>query len=228
MGLDTEAIDAVAFDSFSTLVDVRSSREAIADLTDEPAAVARVWRRQAVVYSMLANFFHEYETYYECHRMGLEYAAELYDLDLTEAELEEINEVYYDLEPFDDVDPVLEALTEAGYDCYVISNGDPAMLDAMIETLAVEEHLSDVISAHEIKTFKPHVKLYRHAAQRAGLPAERMVHVSAAMFDAQGAQNAGMQGVWLDRTDQPMHPYGPAPDLVIDSLHALADELEVA
>ncbi len=228
MGLDTESIDGVAFDSFSTLVDVESSKEAIADLTENPAEVAQVWRRQAVLYSILANFLHEYETYYDCHRMGLEYAAELYDLDLTAAEIERINEVYYDLEPFDDVEPVLRRLDEAGYDCHIISNGDPEMLRAMVDTLGVEGHLSAVISADEIKTFKPHAKLYKHAAERANTPVGRMVHVSAAVFDAQGAQNAGMQGVWLNRTNQPMHPYGSPPDLEIDSLHALADELGVS
>jgi 2-haloacid dehalogenase len=226
MGLDSDAIDAVAFDSFGTLVDVDSSREALTEHTDDPAAVADVWRRQAVLYSILANFFHEYETYYDCHRMGLEYASELFDLGLTPAEIERINQVYYDLEPFDDVRPVLRSLVEAGYDCYVLSNGDPEMLDAMIDTLSVGDLLSDVVSAEEIRTFKPHTKLYRHAAERASVPVERMVHVSAAMIDTQGAQNAGMQGVWIDRTGQPAHPYGPTPDLEIESLHALSDELE--
>ncbi|MEY7851996.1 haloacid dehalogenase type II [Natrarchaeobius sp. A-rgal3] len=227
MGLDTDAIEAVAFDSFSTLVDVESSKKALPDRIDDPERIATVWRRQALEYSMLANFLDEYETYYDCHRMGLEYAADLFGLDLTPVEIESINEVYYDLEPFDDVAPALADLVAAGYDPYVISNGDMAMLEAMVETLAVGDLLSAVVSADDIRTFKPHAKLYGYAAERAGVPVDRTVHVSAVTFDVQGAQNAGMQGVWLNREGRPAHPYGPEPNLEIDSLYALTDELDV-
>lgn len=226
MGIDTSNVDSIAFDSFSTLLDVESSKKALEEYTDNPLEVAQVWRQRALFYSVIANHL-GYETYFDLHQFGLQYASDLYDLNLSEAEIQEINEVYYDLEPFDDVQPVMERLRDAGYDLYIISNGDPEMLDALVETADIGDVLGGVISADEIETLKPSAELYRHAAERAGTPAERMIHVSAAVFDVQGAQNVGMQGVWINRKGIPMDPYGETPDLVINSLNDLAAEFDI-
>lgn len=227
MTFDPEKVETVAFDSFSTLVDTESSQEALEPYTDTPLEVAQTWRERALFYSVIANELETYETYYEMHRLGLEYASEQYGLGLSEEEIADINEVYYDLEPFDDVLPTFEKLDAAGYDLYIISNGEHAILDAMIDTLGVEHVLSDAISADDIERFKPHRELYELAAKRAETPIERMIHVSAGVFDAQGAQNAGMQGVWINRKGLPRDPFGEPPKLVIESLDELLDALGV-
>lgn len=227
MTFDPERVEAVAFDSFSTLVDTESSREVLEPYTDVPLEVARKWRERALFYSLTANELETYETYYEMHRLGLEYASELYGLGLSEAEIEELNEVYYDLEPFEDVLPTFEKLDAAGYDLYIISNGEHEILDAMIDTLGVEGLLSGTVSADDIELFKPAKELYELAAERAETPIERMIHVSAGVFDAQGAQNAGMQGVWINRKGLPQDPFGEPPKLVIESLDELLEALGV-
>lgn len=227
MSIETDRIEAISFDSFSTLVDVESSREVLEEYTDEPLEVAQTWRSRALFYSTIADDLEQYETYYELHRLGLEYAAEHHGLDLTSEEIEQLNQVYYDLEPFDDVLPVFEQLRDCGYDLYVISNGDPKMLNEMIDSLDVEELLSDTFSADAIEVFKPAAEIYEYASQQTGTPIERMAHVSAAVFDAQGAKHAGMKGIWINRKRLPQDPYGPSPDLVIESLHDLVDELNV-
>lgn len=227
MTFDPEKVETVAFDSFSTLVDTESSQEALEPYTDAPLEVAQTWRERALFYSVIANELETYETYYEMHRLGLEYASEQYGLGLSEEEIADINEVYYDLEPFDDVLPTFEKLDAAGYDLYIISNGEHAILDAMIDTLGVEHVLSDAISADDIERFKPHRELYELAAERAETPIGRMIHVSAGVFDAQGAQNAGMQGVWINRKGLPQDPFGEPPKLVIESLDELLDALGV-
>jgi 2-haloacid dehalogenase len=227
MTLDAKRIEAVSFDSFSTLVDVESSRRVLEPYTEDPLEVTQTWRERALFYSVITDQLEEYETYYELHRLGLEYASELYGLGLSEAEIDELNEVYYDLEPFDDVAPVFEKLRDAGYDLYIVSNGDPKMLDEMVGSIGVDELLSETISADEIKIFKPAREIYEYAAEQAATPVERMVHVSAAVFDAQGAMNAGMQGVWINRKDLPQDPFGSPPDMVIESLYELTEALGV-
>ena len=42
-----------------------------------------------------------------------------------------------------------------------------------------------------------------------------------------GARHAGMQGVWLNRKDMPWEPFDGDPDLTVDSLYDVADELGV-
>lgn len=227
MAFDPDSVEAIAFDSFSTLVDTESSREVLEPYTDEPLEVAQTWRERALRYSLTANELETYETYYEMHRLGLKYAAELYGLGLSDEEIAELNEVYYDLEPFEDVLPTFERLDAAGYDLYIISNGEHEILDAMIDTLGVGHVLSDTISADDIELFKPHRELYELAAERAKTSIENMIHVSAGVFDAQGAENAGMQGVWINRKGLPQDSFGEPPTLVIDSLEELIEALEI-
>jgi 2-haloacid dehalogenase len=220
-------ITTITFDSFSTLVfEIKALTEALRPYTDDPGEVAGMWRQRAVLYTLLANFLNEYDTYFRMHRLGLEYAVDYHGLDLSDAELDELNETFYHLPPFDDVG-VLEDLDEAGYDLYIISNGNPAMLDGLVENTGVGPYLDGTVSADEIKQFKPAAELYKHALSRADARPDEMMHVTAGLFDAQGAQNVGMHGCWLNRKTVPFlsqkDPFGERPDWIIESLHDVFD-----
>ena len=99
------------------------------------------------------------------------------------------------------------------------------MLASMVEHAGVGDVVVDTVSADEVERFKPAAELYRHAAARTGTPVEAIAHVTAAWFDVLGAVDAGMQGVWLDRKDNPPEPFGADPDLVADTIHEVADAL---
>ncbi|MFB6133006.1 MAG: HAD-IA family hydrolase, partial [Halanaeroarchaeum sp.] len=109
---------------------------------------------------------------------------------------------------------------------YVVSNGNPEMLESMVEHAGIGDLIEDTISADEIRTFKPHVDVYRHAAARTGTPIEEIAHVSAGWFDVQGAMHAGMQGVWVDRKADPWEPFDGTPDLRIETFFDLVDRFE--
>ena len=42
-----------------------------------------------------------------------------------------------------------------------------------------------------------------------------------------GAQHAGMQTAWVDRKSAPWEPFGPDPDLTIETFYELAETLGV-
>jgi 2-haloacid dehalogenase len=97
----------------------------------------------------------------------------------------------------------------------------------MVEHAGIADLLEDTISAHEVETFKPAAELYRHAAARTGTPIGEIAHVTAAWFDVQGASNAGMQSVWVDRKASPWEPFDGGPDLTVETFHELAAKLGV-
>lgn len=86
----------------------------------------------------------------------------------------------------------IESLREGSYDCDVVSNGNPAMLNSMVEHADISDLIENTISADEIRTFKPNADLYRHAAGRTGTPIREIAHVTAGWFDVMGATYAGM------------------------------------
>ena len=223
---DPDRVTTVTFDSYSTVVDVASAEAALEGYVDDPAAAASLWRAHSLFYTMVTNHIDEYEPFYELNRHAATYALETFGADVDEETRDEITAIYHDLETFDDVRSGMERLAES-YDVYVVSNGNPEMLETMVETAGIGDVLEDTISADEVERFKPAAELYRHAAARTGTPIDEIAHTTAGWFDVHGAVHAGMQGVWVKRDGGPWTPYGPEPDLEIDSFHGLADVLGV-
>ena len=227
MTFSSDRVSTVTFDSYSTLVDVDAAEQALADRVSDPEPVSKLWRARSLEYTFVANHIDAYQPFYEMNRDALQYALDTYSVDLSSDERDEILAVYHELEVFDDVRDGIKRLRDGGYECYVVSNGNPAMLTSMIEHAEIGDIIEDTISADEVQTFKPDAEIYRHAAGRTGTPIKEIAHVTAGWFDVMGAQHAGMQGVWVDRKDTPMEPFDGDPDLTIKTFYDLADALDV-
>ncbi|QHS16704.1 haloacid dehalogenase type II [Halopenitus persicus] len=228
MSFDAERVRTVTFDSYSTLVDVDAAESALADRVADPEPVSKLWRARSIEYTFVANHLDAYQPFYEMNRDALQYALDAHGVDLPREERDEILAVYHELDVFADVREGIERLRDAGYDCYVVSNGNPEMLASMVDHADIGDLVADTISADEVRTFKPAAEIYRHAAARTGTPIDAIAHVTAGWFDVQGAKHAGMQGVWVDRKGSPWEPFGSDPDLIVESLHELADALDGA
>jgi 2-haloacid dehalogenase len=225
MPFDPDAVTTLTFDSYSTLVDVDAAEQALAARVEDPEPVSKLWRSRSIEYTLVSNHIDAYQTFYAMNRDALAYALDAHGVDLPDAEREEILSVYHELDVFPDVREGMERLRDAGYDLYVVSNGNPEMLDSMVSHADIGDLLEDTISADEVETFKPDAEIYRHAAARTGTPIEEMAHAAALWFDVQGAQHAGMQGIWMDRKDTPWEQFDGDPDLTVETIHDIADEL---
>lgn len=223
MSLEAERVDTITFDSFTTLVDVRgSTRRILERYLDDPEPVATLWRFRAVDYRMVATFVDDYATYYETTEQALRYALAANDVHLSEDQFDDIVSVFLDLDPFDDVRSSMESLAAAGYDLYVLSNGNPAVLEAMVEACDIDDLLIDTISADEIQAYKPDARIYEHAAERTATPIGRIAHVATPWYDIYGAMYAGMQGVWVNRTGAPWDTFDGEPDLTVPDMASLS------
>jgi 2-haloacid dehalogenase len=187
--------------------------------------VSKLWRSRSIEYTLVSNHIDAYQTFYEMNRDALTYALDAHDVALSDEEREEILAVYHELDVFEDVREGLERLQNAGYDLYVVSNGNPEMLTEMVEHADIGTLLEGTVSADEVETFKPSEAIYRQAAARAGTPIDEIAHATALWFDVQGAAHAGMQGIWMDRKSNPWEPFDGEPDLVVETIHDIANEL---
>lgn len=221
MGLDSSRIEAVLVDSYSTLVDVESTREALRPHTDDPTAVARIWQLRSREYAIVGNAVGVYRPALERHRHALEYALDVHNIELSEDQLEEVLASYHELDVYDDVRDGLERIHDDGYDIHILSNGDPDLLASLVETTELEDIVQERISADEISTYKPATELYTHAAARVGVQPGNLLHVTTSWSDINGALHAGLQAAWLNRKDRSWESYAREPDVIIDSLHEL-------
>ncbi len=232
--MNLDEIETVTFDSYTTLVDIDYQEAALAehvDGLDDPPSVSRVWRARNMMYTVIANDIDAYTPFYEILKLSLRFALETYGYDVSDEVLETIRREVYknNLSIFPDVRPGMERIADEGYEMYVISNGDPEMLQEMLEQAEIADLLEDAISADEIERYKPESEIYRHGAARTGTPINRILHVSGGtMRDVWGAKHAGMRTVWLDRPEKnyPREFLGEEPDLVLPDIESLAETLE--
>ncbi len=227
MTFDADAVQTITFDSYSTLVDVDAAEQALAARVDDPEPVSKLWRSRSIEYTLVSNHIDAYQTFYEMNRDALDYALDAHGVSISVAEREDILSVYHELDVFDDVREGMERLADGGYDLYVVSNGNPEMLESMVSHADIGHLLEDTISADEVETFKPSAEIYRHAASRTGTPIEEIAHAAALWFDVQGAQHAGMQGIWMNRGDDPWEQFDGQPSLTVETIHDIAEELGV-
>lgn len=219
--------EALAFDVYGTLVDpIGISRELEKHLPHADAVqVAETWRRKQLEISFRLTAMGRYEDFAWCTRKALDHALALAGGDLENSARESLIASYNDLAPFDDAAPALRTLHDRGHVLAVLSNGAPAMLDALLKATGLRQYLDEVISVDEVRTFKPSPRPYRHAAERLHRAPSDVRLVSCNSFDVIGAESAGLRAAWVDRSGGVFESDGTPPDIVIRSLAELPDAL---
>jgi 2-haloacid dehalogenase len=134
MSFDPDRVETLTFDSYSTVVDVESAESALDEhLPDDvpTTQLSNLWRAHSIMYTLVANHLDTYDTFYEYNRQALTHALETFGVEAPEGTRNETLGVYMDLDVFADVRDGMARLADA-YDIHIVSNGDPAMLDAMV------------------------------------------------------------------------------------------------
>jgi 2-haloacid dehalogenase len=166
-----------------------------------------------------------YRPFDEVTREAMDYALAYYGLDLDAADRRAVAAAYDALDPFPDTVPALERLAGTDLELAVLSNGAPHSLESLAEGAGIAKHFSALVSADEVETFKPAPAVYENAADRLDRSLGDCWLVSSNAWDVAGASTAGMGVAWVNRNDDPVERVGGEPNLIVESLSGLADEL---
>ncbi len=221
--------EALAFDMYGTLVDpIRIWKRLEGYVPDQDALrIAEVWRQKQLEYTFRLTAMERYEDFERVTRRALDYALAESGRELEEDQKEALMAQYNDLERFEDVEPGLERLKEAGHRMVVFSNGAPHMLDMLMDAAELRLYFEGFVSVDEVKVYKPSPKVYWHVAERLGRPIGEVRLVSSNPFDDIGAEAAGMRAAWVDRSGGLFDTLGSPPEIVVGTLTELAHTLEV-
>jgi len=218
--------EALAFDVYGTLVDPIGIQVQLEQHLPEAAPqVTQAWRQKQLEYTFRLAAMERYEDFRQVTRKALDHALAAVGEELDEDQKDDLMTRYDRLDRFEDAEPGLRRLREAGHQMVAFSNGSPSMISAVLDNAALRPYLNDFISVDEVKTYKPSPKVYRHAAERLGRPVGEVRLVSSNPFDVIGAEAAGMQAAWVDRSDGVFDTLGPRPKMVVATLVELADIL---
>jgi putative hydrolase of the HAD superfamily len=125
---------------------------------------------------------------------------------------------------FPDVQPVLRQL-RASYRLGLVSNGPSDVQRAKLATSGLAAFFEVVLISTEVGVGKPDPRIFAGALAGLGAAPHEAVMVGDSLErDVAGAQAAGLQAIWLNRSGQPC-PTGLAPALQIARLEELAQAL---
>ncbi|HEY7141847.1 MAG TPA: haloacid dehalogenase type II [Methylomirabilota bacterium] len=216
-------VQGLLLDAYGTLFDVHSVVEAGRAVTSDPQALSALWRQKQLEYTWLRSLMGRYEDFSVITDSALAFACRRLGLSTTAVERRRLTDAYLALDAFPEVREALARLRDLP--CAILSNGSPAMLDAVVAHNGLGEHLRAVISVDAVRTYKPHPAVYALGPARLGLARNTIGFVSSNGWDVAGAKAFGFQVVWVNRQGAPLEELGVTPDLEVRDLGELARAL---
>ncbi len=191
-------IRAVVFDAYGTLYDVQS----VASVTERAfpghgEIITQVWRIKQLEYSWLRSLMGRYADFATVTRESLAYTLRILGLAAHDALLAQLMEKYLHLDLYPDALPALAALSDRKL--AILSNGSPAMLNALVENSGLDRVLDATLSVDEAGIFKPSPEAYRLIVTRLGIAPAEVLFISSNPWDVAGARSFGLKVAWIER-----------------------------
>jgi acetyl-CoA carboxylase carboxyl transferase subunit beta len=215
-GADTGASRFATFDCYGTLIDWNGGiRRELARVFGEDEADEKLHR------------YHELEPVIE-QDGSLSYAEVLTEamrqLGAAEADAPSLAASLPSWPAFPEVRAALEEVRARGWKLVILSNTDPAFIEASKKLIGVP--FEETIVAAEIGSYKPGHKHWEEFFARTGADPARHVHVAASLFhDITPANELGIPSVWINRLGETPGPLSQPTRELLD-LTGLADALD--
>ena len=108
----------------------------------------------------------------------------------------------------------------------ILSNGDPDMLTAAVESAGFGELLAPLLSVQSTRRYKIDPSAYQLGPDTLRLPAREILFVSSNGWDAVGATWFGYTTLWVNRKGLPAERLGTAPHRTTSELRGVLEFFE--
>jgi 2-haloacid dehalogenase len=214
----------IVFDLMGTLLDLQAM-DPLFERFFGDAAVRKEWFMRSLQLAMAATLTNAYEDFGVQADTGLEITARHYKVSMLGEEKNLILGMLRKLRPYPEVAQSLQRLREAGLRLATLTNSTAQAAEAQLTYAGLRDHFEQVISADEIRRFKPAPEVYHLAAGRLGVEQGQVRLVAAHDWDVTGALRAGCAAAFVARPGQVMNPFGPQPDLRGADLDAVVEQV---
>ena len=219
-------IKACVFDAYGTLFDVHSAvgkyYERLGDVADQ---VSNIWRTKQLEYTWLRSLMKKHADFWQVTQDGLDYALDVYNIGDKQLR-DDLIDAYLHLKCYPEVPDTLATLKESGRKIAILSNGSPAMLEAVVKSSGLEDLVQTILSVELVGVFKPAPDVYQLAVDRLGVAAAEIVFLSSNAWDAVGATAFGLKVAWINRFAQRPErlPFQPVAEIkTLDELPGLLE-----
>ncbi|HDJ7625356.1 haloacid dehalogenase type II [Staphylococcus devriesei] len=208
---------AFVFDVYGTLFDVYSVADKCNQYFPEKGEqISKTWREKQLEYTNLRQIMGNYKNFYSITKDALHFAVRKYGEEINEKAENELLKEYLYLTPYSEVKEVLNQLKNKKL--AVFSNGSHDMLDPLIEKSELSGEFDQIISADEVKHFKPTIESYHYVSQILEVKPEEVLFISSNGWDISGAKNYGFQTAWINRQNLPTEELNLEPNIIYQDL----------
>jgi 2-haloacid dehalogenase len=182
-----------------------------------------MWRDKQIEYTRLRTLCNTYKPFWEVTQDALVFCCRKLGLPLTLDAQNMMLGQYAKLQPFPESLEVLRELKGKGMRLAILSNGNPEMLEAVVESAGMKDVFHHVLSVDAVKKFKTAPEAYQLGTDVLGIPARDVVFVSSNCWDICGAAWFGYPTFWVNRSGAPLEELGVTPHGEGTSLSDLRD-----
>ncbi|WP_166113701.1 haloacid dehalogenase type II [Pseudoalteromonas sp. Z9A5] len=218
----------LAFDVYGTLINTHGVLSLLDDMIgDNAQAFSNTWREKQLEYSFRRGLMQNYIPFSLCTKHALDYACLAHKTELSDEQKAQLLELYKTLPAFDDVKAGLEQLKAKDYRLFAFSNGAANAVHTLLKTAGIDELFEGVVSADDVKTFKPNPGVYSHFLRETNSTGANTWLVSSNPFDVTGAISHGMRAAWIQRSKESIFdPWEIQPNTIATDLLDLKAKLE--
>ena len=199
MTIDFAAFDVITFDCYGTLIDWESGIQAAMAPILAAHGISRGADETLALFGELESAVEagEYVEYRVVLRRVLEGFGRCWGFSPSSAEIDAFIASVGEWPAFPDTPGALRALGTR-YRLVVISNVDDDLFVGAARRLAAR--FDDVVTAQQVRAYKPSPRNFLRAVERCGVPPARMLHVAQSLYhDIGPARRLGLATVWVNR-----------------------------
>lgn len=220
-------IRLVTFDVYTALVDLEGSLTPVVCHTlglaeADARAFVRLWRRTQREGTLISNSLLKGRIPFErLTHLALDHALRSFGVEADAKGRAALVGAWNRLALWPEARAVVDAVRERGYTVAVLSNGDDAMLHALLDHVGLA--FDHVFSGEQAGVYKPHPRIYYVPLEALGLTSQNVLHVAGSALDAMGAKAAGLACYWSNREGQRVLEPAYRPDHEGPNLAGLLD-----
>lgn len=218
----------IFFDVNETLLDLEPLKKSVSNVLNNNSDLMKLWFTTMLQYSLVETATEQYHDFGQVGLASLLMVAQNQGVFLTEEQARHALTPILHLPAHQDVKNGLKLLKQKGYKIYALTNSSKSAVEKQLTNANIIDLFDGYLSAGELESYKPNLKVYQWAAHEVQTPIEDTMLVAAHGWDITGAQNAKMQTTFISRKGQSLYPLATKPSYMFADIQELANTLPVA
>lgn len=216
--------ELVLLDVYGTLLNMDEIKARINNMMNSKRGYT-FWMELLTEYCLVSNCTGRFHDFSSIAAATLQMAARIFRRQISEVQINDAVTMLRHLPIHETAQQGLSVLYNQNFKIAALTNSSEPIVRERMERTGLISYFEEVLSAGQIKKYKPATEVYRWAAEKLNIDPARVLMASLHSWDLAGAETAGMQTAFINHEKQLLYPLCPIPRFVCNNLAELAEQL---